>query len=380
MSGKKFSQLSRKASPRLILLLQAASQGRTDLELATFDEEQTHWALKTGLGALLFHTTKSDPETAKSQFRPLLQSADLTARLIAAEQMAAVAEIIDACAGEGHVLTLLKGISICDQHYPEPHLRPMRDIDFLVEEADLPSVEALLFKLGYRQQSDRPHEFYQEHHHSMPFLHPQRGIWVEVHRGLFSPKGYLSSDQFLSLENIEPHLRLSEFRGRKVNRLSDELQIVYIASHWGRDFTVIGAMIAMLDIIYLLKNSQGRLRWEKIVDGSHGPAASAHLYLILTYLHKRRLIDVAPEMLRELSLRQRSLGNVNLKILHAVIDRYFVDGRTFGRVLRLRNLRILWRTLLLPRSPTRNLVLLPWNLLPSRPWTRPWFRADSRKT
>jgi hypothetical protein len=249
----------------------------------------------------------------------------------------------------------------------------MRDIDFLVEEAALPLVESQLSKLGYRQQSDSSPEFYQTHHHSMPFFHEQRGVWVEVHRGLFSPKGDAPGDKILRLESVKSQLRLAAFQGRKVSRLSDELQIVYIASHWSRDFNAVGAMIAMLDVIYLLKNSEGALRWEQIFDWSRGSMAATYLCLLLTYLRKCRLIDVAPEILREIFSRQRSFGSINLKILHALIDHYFVDGRAFGRVLSLRNARIVWRTLLLPGPPFRNLMLLPWNLLPSRRRIRPGF-------
>ena len=54
--------------------------------------------------------------------------------MISAEMTDAMKEIIDACEGYVPPLTLLKGISICDQYYPKPHLRLMRDIDFLVED------------------------------------------------------------------------------------------------------------------------------------------------------------------------------------------------------------------------------------------------------
>jgi hypothetical protein len=43
-----------------------------------------------------------------------------------------------------------QGISIAEQYYPVPHYRPMRDIDFLVAEADLPTMESPL-ELGYFQ-------------------------------------------------------------------------------------------------------------------------------------------------------------------------------------------------------------------------------------
>jgi len=361
---KKRGEFTDDYGPQLIPLLQAASQGREDLRLAAFQKAQICWAVETSLGPLLFQTTKADPEATTSPLWTLLQSANLTACLLTGEQIDAMSEIIDACKGHVPVLTLLKGISICDQHYPEPHLRAMRDIDFLVEDAALPAVESLLLKLGYRQQSKKkPPEFYQTHHHSMPFFHLQKGVWVEVHRGLFPSKSKVGTDKVFSLENIKDQLRPSEFQGRKVTRFSNELQIVYIASHWACGFNAIGGMVSMLDIIYLLKNIKDTLHWEKILDWLHGSVAAAHLYLMLTYLDKYQLIDVAPEILHGLFLRQQSFGNVNLKIVHSLIDQYLVYGRDPGQVLSLRNLGILWQTLLLPGRPFRNLMLVPWLLL-----------------
>lgn len=98
-SKRQFSQ----RRPRLIPLFQAASQGRADLTLAAFDEAQIRWALETGLGSLLFQTTKADPKGANSPLWPLVQSANLTAQMLTTEQLNAMDEIIDACTGRGFV-------------------------------------------------------------------------------------------------------------------------------------------------------------------------------------------------------------------------------------------------------------------------------------
>jgi hypothetical protein len=291
----------------------------------------------------------------------------MTARVIAAEHLDAMAEIIDACKTHVAPLTLLKGISICEQHYPHPHLRPMRDIDFLAEAANVTAVESVLVELGYRQQSQLPHTFWQKHHHSMPFFHPQRRVWLEVHRGLVPAKSRLSRDKVFSLESVKAQLRPSEFQGRKVNRLSDELQVVYIASHWARDFKFIGGIVALLDMIYLLEKTKDALDWDQILNWVRDSVASAYLYILLSYLDKYRLIDIAPEILSQLSLQQRSFGKVNLKIVHGLIDRCFVEGRNYGNVLRLRNCALIWGALLSDRSPLINLLLVPWELvLPHR--------------
>jgi len=363
--------------PQLLPLLQAASQRRKDLVVAAFDEAHVRWALETGLGPLLCQATQADPQAAASPLWPLLRGAELTAQVLAAEHFEAMSEILDACKGHVPTVILLKGISISEQYYPAPHLRPMRDIDFLVAEADLPPMESLLLELGYSQPLKRPLKAGERPpHHSSPFFHPRRGIWIEVHRRLFSSLSAFATDKVFRRAHVATQLRPSTFQGREVTRLSEELQLVYSAAHWNRDYNildVLGAMIAMLDIIYLLGNRKKALHWEQLLAWLHGSAAALPLYLLLTYLQRCHLIEVEPEVLRELSLRQRALGNLSLTVLHALIDRYLVDGRPPGPILSLRNLPILWNTLLLPGPPWRNLLLVPWYLVPSRAGIRARF-------
>src|SRR5207253_6578076 len=109
--------------------------------------------------------------------------------------------IVRGCPGTAPPLTLLKGVSVCEQYYPEPHLRPMVDIDVLVDPAALASVESLLLELGYRRRSQNPPEFYDAHHHTTPFRHPQTQAWVEVHRRLFPVASPLGSDSIVAPDN-----------------------------------------------------------------------------------------------------------------------------------------------------------------------------------
>ena len=354
-----------RVAPALTRLLRAASQNRTDLSLADFSGEQIRWAIETGLGPLLRRSTAGDPAARISPHWPLVDGADLTARVIADEQLRALEEIIRACEGRTPPLTLLKGVSICAQHYPESHLRLMRDIDILVDPAAVPIVETLLLRLGYYQPSQYPAEWLAGSHHIAPLFHQETGMWVEVHRGLFSANSEVSSDRVFSPENLRAELVSSECRGRPVNRLSDELQLVYIATHWALDLRRVGGMIAMLDLIYLLKNNRA-LRWKRIFDWLDGSVASTYVYLLLSYLVRHRLVDVAPSVLHELFSRQRSFGRINLAILHALLDRYVTGGREFGLLVSGRNFDRVWRSLLLPSSPARNVLLVAWNLLPYR--------------
>lgn len=355
-----------RARSSLHTLFRFAAEGREDLSLAEFTEQDVRWAIETGLGPLLYRTTRAHPQTPASPFWPLLRSADLTAQVLTAELLEAMEEIIDACTGQISSLTLLKGISLCEQYYPAPHLRPMRDIDFLVEEADLPGAEAVLRTLGYHQESAHAAAMYATHHHTMPFYHPRRGVWVEVHRGLVPPRELKRRGRVFCLDTVRSQLHPSVFRGRAVTRLNAELQLLHIASHWAREFKTVGGTIALLDTMYLLKHAADTLQWERILDWTRESPAAVHLYLLLSYLDRHRLTDVAPAALAALSASQRSVGPLTRKILHTLIDRYLVEGSPFGRLGGVRNVDILWRTLLLPGSPWRNLLLVPLLLL--LPW------------
>jgi hypothetical protein len=293
--------------PSLIALLRAASEDRADLALADFGPDQIRWAIETGLGALLRRSTAKDPMAGTSPLWPVLQGADLTARITVGEQLDAVDEIIRGCASKAPPLTLLKGASICEQYYPEPHLRPMLDIDVLVDPAALEPVESTLLQLGYGRRSKNPPEFYETHHHTTPFHHPRTHVWVEVHRGLFPVQSPLGSDRIFGPENLAAERRPAKFRGQPVNRLSDELQLVYLACHWASDLRRVGGMVPMLDLIYLLRNARA-IQWERILDWLAGSVASSYVYLLLTYLDRYELLELAPEVLRSLSRCQDPLA------------------------------------------------------------------------
>ena len=348
-------------------LLQVATHEHTSIPLAALSQQQVDWAVETGLGPLL--CWRAGPEAQASRHWPLLHSADLTARLLAAEQTDAMTALLDACAEQVQTITLIKGISVCDQYYPLPHLRPMRDIDILVDLADLPVVEKFLDQLGYQRESDCDPAFYVTHHHSMPFVHPDTGVWMEVHHDLMTTRGNIHQgpkDPIFDELDRTAELRPSYFQGRTVTRLSDELQVVYLAAHWAYEFRSVGGIIALFDMIFLLQQAEQRLDWKKILSWLPGSMAATPLYLLLSYLSQAEVIQLDSEILSELFVCQRAFGIRNLSVLHAIIDRYFVGGQAFGRLASLRNIDILWKTLLLPGSPTRNLLLCPVMLL--LPW------------
>jgi hypothetical protein len=354
--------LVQKANLPLITLLQAAAEGRDNLDPRLFDERAVGWALETGLGPLLYRTTRYTNGLTEPYYSWLV-GADLTAQVIVGELLDALEEILQTASHLAKEITLLKGISICQTHYPSPHLRTMVDMDLLVSREVQPALESLLSGLGYRQQSDYPASFYEKFHHSMPFFHPRRHVWVEVHTALFPQWGRVGNDRVFSLAHIKSQIKPAEFRGKNTNHLSDELQIAYLPSHWAVNLKPTGGLLPVVDMIYLFKGRETAIDWEKILFWLKDSVAATHLYLMLTYLRRHDLITVPQEVIVRLAAIQKYLSGLNTAVLHALLDTYLVKGKPFDRIATQSNVAIIWDTLLLPRLPLRNLLSVPWYLL-----------------
>lgn len=335
----------------LIEALRAAVRGDASISLADLDDRAIRWAIESGLGPLVLRAVASDREAPLSPMWPLLEGALTTARLLNALQIDAMAEILDACRTLPPPV-LLKGIAVCADYYPEPHLRPMRDIDVLVPSGAVAGFEAALQRLGYRQDGRRPAAFYATHHHGAPFVHPATGVWVEVHHRLFAPASPLGTATLFAPRYLEAHTRPAVFHGRPVRRLRPELELAYGAAHWAHGLHVTGGAVALVDAAYLIRGVP-QLDWERLLAWMAVSPAARAVSVFLTYLERRRLADLPPDVVRRLSDAACAAGPLALRLAHALIDRYVVDGRDFGRAMSERTFHRLWKALVLRRRLPR---------------------------
>ncbi len=340
----------------LLALLRTLSRGNTFPPLCHFDDRQIRWIIKTGLAPLFCFVSRNNSNGCALGAWRELKAADLSIRVVNEVQLETLGEIINRCKDVLPPITLLKGCSIGSEFYPESQLRVMRDLDLLVEPKEQPILESLLLEMGFRQQSTNSPAYYLTHHHSMPFFHPSRGVWVEVHRGLFPFREKLARLPVFSRENIAAESKLSLLKETPVMRLSAELQVVYTASHWAlglMDLKYEGGLFGLLDIVYILRGSQQNIRWDLIFNWVGRSVAATHLYLVLSYLHQNDIHHVDKKILQELFDRQRSFGIFNLKVAHHLITRYLVAGKV---PIAQGKLAILWKNLLLDQGPARNLA------------------------
>ena len=335
------------------------------------DREFLH-TIDAGLTPLMYHAMRGCPGRVPPAWRDELLSADLTAQVRFGNLCDAAVEVVDACERVGVRPTLLKGISISHQHYPIPHLRPMGDLDILVPESEFEQVESSLLRTGLVRMPDQVRQA--GSHHGIPLRHPRRRVWVEVHFALFPKTSELSSGALFSPAQIAAHSIASTFSGRPVFRLSDELQLVYIASSWIRDLSRnpihASLVLPLLDAVYLLKASGESLDWDRLLAGlDNNELAAASLYIMLAYLCTRGLAACASPVLSRIASRQRIIGAWERKIIELLLDTYLVRGRPFAPFFNNWTALIVLNTLLARGSHLRKLLALPWNIVfpPSLP-------------
>lgn len=346
----------------LIPLLRAIAADADRLDPDLLGDAAVRWAIAVGLGPTLYRAVRNHPSFDRSR-EPFqsLRGSDLAGRVVVGEILDALEQILASSGALAAEITLLKGVSFSQLLYPEPHLRPMADIDLLVTERARTELESILRQLGYRQQSSLPSEFYETHHHGMPFVHEERKLCVEVHTALVS-RSAVARDVVFSPRYVSSRTEPAISRGHRTNRLAPELELAYTCTHWAQERGCFaGGVLPLVDVIHQVTRRRDELDWDRLLSDLADSHAATHLHLALGYLARREVIVLPSGVAERLQAAQRCRLGPSEPILDRLLDRYAMEGR-FGRLATANNVRSVWDTLLAPRSAWRNLATLPWNV------------------
>jgi hypothetical protein len=242
----------------------------------------------------------------------------------------------------------------------------MGDIDILVPGGDVESVESRLLRNGMVRDpiQKRPAGA----HHGVPLCHSQHHVWVEVHSALFPKYSVLGNDVLFEPAQIAARSVSSTFQGRRVHRLSDELQLAYIASSWVRDLSSTeihpSFVLSLLDAVYLLGSPAHSFDWEKlVVNLEESELAAASVYLMLAYLCRHELAACDARVLSRIASGQRIVGAWERWIIEMLLDSHLVGGGLLAPVVSRWTTLIVLNTLLERGSRLRKLFALPWNIV-----------------
>lgn len=324
------------------------------------------FALAAGLGPLLYRASNKHPNQASSRHYQRLWGADMTARVLTGKQLDAVTELAAVASGSIDFMVGLKGISASLQYYPAAYMRTMGDLDLLVRADQQQVLESICLELGYVRRSHLPAAFYEDLHHSMPLYHPGNDVWIEVHKGLFPARSVAAADSAFTVENIHREAvgHLPGVVGLRA--LSPELELVYTCTHWAVEANWLKGATRILDVLLILHQQKSAIDWNKVFFWLEtSPVAAKSLYLMLSYLLERRMLELPEHTIRQLSAYRQNISRGNQRLLHALIDKYTLQGSPFGRLLSPANVNIVWSTLLYSDGPTLSnlLIRLPRNIL-----------------
>lgn len=111
-----------------------------------------------------------------SSIRGELLGRAMKARVDAKAYERGLVEVLEVADGLGLDVLLLKGAALARQIYPDPALRPMRDLDLLVDAERARELQAALVARGFRRNEARR----DDHHHLEQLKRWVDGRWVAV--------------------------------------------------------------------------------------------------------------------------------------------------------------------------------------------------------
>jgi Uncharacterised nucleotidyltransferase len=219
-------------------------------------------------------------------------------------------EVGGSLADAGVAAVALKGAALIEMIYTESGLRPMVDLDLLVEPHLLDRADLALAAAGYR-----PHPLFPapllavhrqgEHHHSVPLAHRDRGLSVELHGRLIDGIDPASTSGFIARSRASA-------RGR--HRLPDQTDLLlHLAVHFAIDRrrSTYGALGQLADMGHVIDG--GQVDWDLLTGRAREIRLEGAVSLAFGTLDRLGLALVPPRALAALGavpLRPASYGRL----------------------------------------------------------------------
>jgi hypothetical protein len=226
----------------------------------------------------------------------------------------------------------LKGIFLASVVYEEFALRPMGDIDLLVQWDDLARADKILLQGGYRpSRSVKIEKELRKLHHLPPYTRPQSTA-IELHWSLVRPTSPLEID----LDGLWNRAQPASIASVPVLALAPEDLLLHLCTHYCQHAFRAG-LRHLYDIVETLNFYQKKLVWEPLISRSIQWKTDKCLYLML-YLAQEMLGAQVPPPVSD-ALHPASFSP---EIAHLATMRILNKGQSDNIHP---NLAILWRDL-----------------------------------
>lgn len=180
----------------------------------------------------------------------------------------------------------LKGVILVQLVYKDLGLRPMSDIDLLVEEADLQRAEKIMNRLGYRTHVSGIKRFFLNfltRKHQLPiFSNIQNNTFIEIHSDINPPINQYKADlQLFKDKSIF-------LKNSLLKTFSPEDLLIHLCLHLDRHFFIHGKfrLAWISDILELLRKFQTKFQWKLFMQSCENQQIEQPIYQILNLVNR----------------------------------------------------------------------------------------------
>lgn len=223
---------------------------------------------------------------------------NLTSNLILRQELLAVLGRFNA---EGLSHLLLKGMALAEFYYPSLSMRRMTDVDILVREEELFSIDTCLKEMGYipvdsdiENSLGNPEGYLasMEYHRraGLPPLHIHwRLVNTSVPAGMFSP--------FESVRHLWDQSVPVKLDGVASRMLCPEHLLLHLCEHALRVNHSFNRLILVYDIVQVLEHVENGLDWDGVMAEARSSHRDLFLYCSLAIVHHYKASAVPSDLL-----------------------------------------------------------------------------------
>ncbi|MCF6148011.1 MAG: nucleotidyltransferase family protein [Candidatus Kuenenia sp.] len=180
-------------------------------------------------------------------------------------------QILNAFEEQGIDVILLKGSDLAKSYYPDQALRPMCDVDVLIQREHMARAKELLICQGYISICDSPlfdhsvdEEYYEKEHFHFPYIKQLKNVYsvIELHQNIATKKCRINNKIKDFFSNSYP----INNKQNHILRLKGEYLLLHIFWHTYLNFSknLFVRFIWLLDIILIIKSYNNKIDWNLI--------------------------------------------------------------------------------------------------------------------
>lgn len=249
---------------------------------ATLDSKAWHWLVNMASTQRIAPLLHRSLQIAGSQaLVPDDASAQLTASvrwhaIYTLKQGAAIADTLRLLGDEGFTPLVLKGAALAWRDYPDPVLRPLRDVDLLLTRDSAVASQALLLAHPSYRRAPWTVDYGPDHTHQLPEIQEiGRELTIEIHHRL-NAKGWDQEQRLLALMAQSPDV--IDLLGVSARVPSAHANVLHLVEHATLHHAFENGPLILSDLHYIAKRHS--IDWERLQADAEAMGLANGLRLI----------------------------------------------------------------------------------------------------